>query len=141
MTRAMPARIGKLYWVATSGLLLAGLTVAPAGLVGAAALTAVQCLHYIARGYCIAELALQVRLAYLALLVAGFWPPLAALHVLLWLGVTATVAVDYCLLARLLSLAPWNLRQPLCWPLLRWTLFTPPRPGSIVARRASSAWC
>ncbi|MBX3346336.1 MAG: hypothetical protein KF806_13480, partial [Nitrospira sp.] len=40
-------------------------------------------------------------------------------------GTTARVLVGYCLLARTLSLAPWNRRQPLTWSMLRRTFFSP----------------
>jgi hypothetical protein len=77
-----------------------------------------------------------VRAACLALLVAGLWPPLALLHVLQCIGVWTNVVADYCPLARLLSLAPWHRREPLAWATLRWTLLSPPAPGSILERRA-----
>jgi hypothetical protein len=125
----------RLYWAATSSLLVAGLAGQTWAVVAAPMLTTVQCIHFCARGYTIDGLPLQVRLAYLAMLVAGFWPPLAFLHVVQCVGVTANVFFDYCLLARLLSLAPCHRRGRLTLAAAWWTLTVPPAPGSILARR------
>lgn len=125
----------RLYWAATSALLITGLAGESWAVVAAAMLTTVQCLHFCARGYTISGLPLQVRLAYLAMLVAGFWPPLAFLHVVQCVGVTANVFCDYCLLARFLSLAPWHRREPLTFAAAWWTFTVPPAAGSILDRR------
>ena len=125
----------RLYWAATSALLITGITGESWAVVAAAMLTTVQCIHFCARGYTIGGLPLQVRLAYLGMLVAGFWPPLAFLHVVQYVGVTANVFLDYCLLARLLSLAPWHRRAPLTLAAAWWTVTVPPKPGSILDRR------
>lgn len=68
---------------------------------------------------------LQVRVAYAMLLAAGLWAPLQWIHLIQLVGTTARVLVGYCLLARTLSLAPWNRRQPLTWSMLRRTFFSP----------------
>lgn len=39
-------------------------------------------------------------------------------------GTPVRVLVWYCLLARTLSLAPWNRRQPLTWAMLHRTFFS-----------------
>jgi hypothetical protein len=129
----------RLYWTATSALLITGLTGSRWALLAAPLLTTVQCLHLCARGYTIDGLPLQTRLAYLALLVAGLWPPLWFLHVVQCVGVTANVFLDYCLLARLLSLAPWHRREPLRLGTVWWTLTAPPAPRSVLARRRRAA--
>ena len=49
------------------------------------------------------------------MLIAGLWGPLKWIHWMQLVGTTARVLVGYCLLARTLSLAPWNRRQPLSW--------------------------
>lgn len=91
--------------------------------------------HFRLRGYTMDGLPMQVRLAYLGMLVAGLWPPLAFLHFIQRVGVTANVFLDYCLLARLLCLAPWHRREPLTLGAVWQTLTVPPVPGSILARR------
>ena len=69
----------------------------------------------------VAAFAMQVRLAYLALLIAGLCGPLKWLHWVQLVGTTARVLIGYCFLARTLSLAPWNRSQPLTWEVIRET--------------------
>jgi len=80
-------------------------------------------------------LAVQVRLVFLLLFVAGSsTPALAWLHALQLVGVNALLIADYCLLARLLTLLPWNRRVPLTPALVRAVLTLPPGPGSLAER-------
>jgi len=70
--------------------------------------------------------AVQVRLAYAVLMLVSI-PP--ALHWLYWLpalGTAALVTFGYCLLARTLSVLPWNSDQPLSFELLQRAFLTPP---------------
>lgn len=74
----------------------------------------------------------QVRLAYIALLCMSLWSPL---HFIAWLqlvGTTAAVFVDYCFLARVMSLMPWNKRERYSLRLFKRTFFTPPVSGSVM---------
>lgn len=90
------------------------------------------CLRYRARLGSISPMPVQVRLAYAGLLLAGLWPPLRALHVAQLAGTLVLLAFDYCILARTLSLAPWNRRLPLT-PRLVWRTFaSPPMLGRFV---------
>ena len=130
------ARTARAYWSVTSALLAGALAGVPQAMAAAIALTALQCVHFRLAGHGLRGLPLQVRLGYLAMLCAGLWPPLSFLHLVQAVGVTANVLCGYCLLARLLSLAPWNRREPLSLELLRWTLLVRPSPGSILERRA-----
>ena len=111
------------YWLFTVSLLGAGLFGWFWGLVFAIALCLVQIGHvfWITRN--IAAFAMQVRLVYLTMLIAGLCGPLKWLHWLQLLGTTARVVFGYCFLARSLSLAPWNRRQPLSWEVIRETYF------------------
>ena len=65
--------------------------------------------------------AMQVRLVYLTMLIAGLCGPLKWLHWVQLVGTTARVLIGYCFLARTLSLAPWNRSQPLTWQVVRET--------------------
>ncbi len=132
---APPVRRAAAWWLAIGVALVAGVLGAPGALVAAIGVTAVHCVHLRAQGHTLRGLPLQVRAVFLALLVAGTWPAFAFVHVLQCGGILGSVVFDYCLLARLLALAPWNRREPFSWPLVRWTLLTPPGPGSILARR------
>jgi hypothetical protein len=62
----------------------------------------------------------------------GLWP----LHAIQFVGVNALLVADYCLLARLLAVLPWNRPGPWSADVLRRALLTPPAPGSILARLA-----
>lgn len=80
-------------------------------------------------------LPVQVRLAFLLLFVAGSsTPALSWLHALQFVGVNALLIADYCLLARLLTLLPWNRSAPLTPALVRAVLVLPPGPGSVAER-------
>ena len=121
------------YWLATAVLLaaylVAGLRVA---IFAAMALTAVQLVHFAAREGELTAFPVQVRAAYLGLLAAGLYPPLVFIHWIQLIGTWAMVLVGYCLLARALSLLPWNRRQPLSAALVRRTFLSRPVRGSIV---------
>jgi hypothetical protein len=100
------------YWLVTGGLLGAGLLGWPAGIFLAMLLCAIQIVHVIWLTRDLTALPVQVRVAYLAMLIAGLWGPLQWIHWMQFAGITARVLVGYCLLGRILSLAPWNRWQP-----------------------------
>jgi hypothetical protein len=102
-----------------------------AGLPVAIALTAVQVLHFAAFRRNLRGLAVQVRIGYLGLLMLGSVGPLWPIHLVQFVGVNALLVADYCLLARVLVLMPWNRGEPLTGQLVRKALFIPPAPGAI----------
>ena len=112
------------YWFLTMGLFGAGLFGWPAGIFLAMALCAVQVAHVLWLTQDLTALPVQVRVAYLAILIVGLWGPLQWIHWLLLAGNAVRVLIGYCLLARILSLAPWNLRQPLSLALIRRTFLS-----------------
>lgn len=75
----------------------------------------------------------QVRIAYLCLLFAGLWQPLAIVHWMQLVGTTAMVLFGYCFLARCLSLLPWNRNSALTLRLVANTFFMFPVQGSILS--------
>ncbi len=121
------------YWLATVPLLAARFAGWEPALPLALTLTAVQLLHFRIRTGNARSFPVQVRTAYLALLIAGGWPPFAFLHAIQLVGTTAMVTVGYCPLARCVSLLPWNRRQPLTLALVQRTFLSPPVRGSILA--------
>ena len=116
--------LGWWYWFVTVGLLGAGLFGRPAGIYVAILLSAVQIGHVIWLTGDVTSFPVQVRVAYLAMLVLGLWGPLQWIHWLQLTGTTARVLVGYCLLARTLSLAPWNRLQPVSFALIRRTFLS-----------------
>jgi hypothetical protein len=74
----------------------------------------------------------QVRLAYLGLLVSGMFPRMEWIYWVPLVGTSAMVIVGYCPLLRLLSIAPWNRTKPLGLSLL-WQVFVrEPRTGGLL---------
>lgn len=120
------------YWLATVLLLGLGLLGGYfAAFYAAIALTAIQAVHFALRDRSLVSFPVQVRVAYLGLLLLALWSPLRFIYIIQLLGTTAMVTVNYCLLARCLSLLPWNRSHSLSWALVRRTFFSPPMPGRI----------
>lgn len=116
--------LGWWYWVLTAGLLGLGLLGQPAAMWLAMALCAIQVGHVVRLTKNFAAFPVQIRGAYLGLLLAGLWGPLHWIHWMQLAGTTGRILAGYCLLARVLSLAPWNRRQPLTHGLVRRTFFS-----------------
>ena len=115
------------YWFATVIPLAAWLaTDAPAAFSLAAGVTAVQALHFRLRTGTMTAFPVQVRIAYLTFLLAGtLWEPLRILNWMQLAGTTAFLTADYCPLARMLALMPWNRERAFTASLLKETVFTP----------------
>lgn len=120
------------YWLATVVLLSVGLAGYSEALTGAIALTALQVLHFAHRTGDALSFPVQVRASYLSLLLLGVWPPLTFLHWIQFVGTWAMVITNYCLLARCLSLLPWNRAATLSRRHIVSTFFSPPVKGSIL---------
>jgi hypothetical protein len=80
----------------------------------------------------LAAFPVQVRLGYLLLLALGTVPYLGFIHWIQLAGTTAVVTVNYCPLARFLSLMPWNRKRPLTAALVWHTVVLPPVAGSVL---------
>jgi hypothetical protein len=130
--------LGWLYWFLTVGLLAAGLTGWQPGIYLAMALCVFQIGHVMSLTHDVTAFPVQIRMAYLALLLAGLWEPLNWIHWMQLVGTSARVLVDYCFLARTLSLAPWNRVQPFTLALFQRTYFSlqtsAPPCGAVFAR-------
>jgi hypothetical protein len=120
------------YWAATDLLLLLGLSGRPEAFYLAIALTFVQILHFRLRDGGFSAFPVQVRLVYAAILLGLLWPPLNWLYWWPAIGTFALVAFGYCLLARFMSLMPWNRREPLTGSLVRRTFLSAPVRGNIL---------
>jgi hypothetical protein len=120
------------YWAATTLLLSAGVAGIESARLLAVALTAVQVVHLAVRERSLRALPVQVRVSYLAILACGLWGPFGWIYWPALAGTSANVIFGYCVLARCLSLFPWNRRAPLSFARLRRTFLTPPVEGSIL---------
>jgi hypothetical protein len=119
------------YWVGTAVLLAAALAGIPGALPAVLVLCGIQVLHFRVSEGSFRAFPVQVRLGYLALLLAGLWEPLRFLHWIQLAGTTAFVVTGYCLLARVLSLLPWNRSEPLSPAMVRETFLAPPVRGNV----------
>jgi hypothetical protein len=124
--------IGWWYWAATVPLLATGLYGYQGGFLAAMLLTAVQIIHFYTREKSMLAFPLQVRIAYLGLLLLAQWSPFYWLYWLQLIGTSAMVLADYCLLARCLSLMPWNREEALSLRLVLRTFLSPPVSGNIL---------
>lgn len=120
------------YWAVTDVLLIVAVLGWQPGFAAVIGLNIVQLGHFLAREKTPIAFPVQVRAAYLGLLLAGQWDPLYFIYFIQIAGTTAMVLVDYCPLARILSLMPWNRREPFTLQLLRRTVFSPPVRGNIL---------
>ena len=129
--------LGWWYWFITVGLLAAGLAGWQRGMYLAIVLCIIQIGHVMRLTHDMTAFPVQVRATYVAMLAAGLWGPLAWLHWMQLVGTSARVLVGYCFLARTLSLAPWNRREPLTLVLVRKTYLsrqeTVPPCGAVFA--------
>lgn len=116
--------IGWWYWLAMVGLLASGLSGWALGFTLAILLGVVQVIHFAWREQNPSAFSVQVRVAYLGLLVLGQWEPLHWVYWVPLIGTSVRVLVGYCLLARTVSLMPWNRSQPLSSRLLWRTYFS-----------------
>ena len=120
------------YWLVTATLLTIGMFTDTTGFYLAIGLTIVHTIHYFFRERSVSAFPVQVRIAYLILLLISlpeylqfvFWIPLV--------GTWAQVIFGYCAMARFLSLFYWNRREPFTVRFLMKTIFARPVRGSVL---------
>jgi hypothetical protein len=113
-------------WAVTTVLLVVGLSGYSLAFIGAMAVTAGQGVVLLVRDASPAAFSVQLRAAYLILLVVAYPAPMRWLYWLPTVGTFALVVFGYCLLARVLSLLPWNSREAYTLDRLRRTFFSAP---------------
>ena len=113
-------------WTLTAILLTIGLLGQPAAFVAAMVVTVVQCMVMVGREKSVLAFAVQLRIAYLLLLMICFVPEMRWLYWLPTVGTFALVIFGYCLMARVLSLLPWNRQEALSAALIRRTFLSRP---------------
>lgn len=118
-------------WLATVLSLGLGLAGFASGFVGACALSVAQAAWFLVKHRSLKPYPVQIRVAYAACLIAYLVP---GFNWMFWIPVIGTMALllfGYCLMARLLSLMPWNRQEAMNLALLRHTFLTPPIPGNV----------
>ena len=113
-------------WTITTVLLVLGLCGYSLAFVGAMVVTAGQGIVLLVRDRSLAAFSVQLRAAYLLLLLISYPPPMRWLYWLPTVGTFALVVFGYCLLARFLSLLPWNSHEAYTLGRLRRTFLSAP---------------
>lgn len=126
----MPKVASWWVWLVTASLLAIGLAWQAGCFLAAIALSAGQAIWFWWKLRSPAPYAVQIRIAFTALLVLCFAPFLRWLYWLPCLGTFALVCFGYCLMGRMLSLMPWNRTEAISISLICRTLFTPPTLGN-----------
>ena len=126
-------------WFITACLLVLGFIVSPDYFIAAIVLSVAQMLLFIAREGSLRSFPVQLRIAYALLLLVSFIPPLRPLYWVPTIGTFALVFFGYCLLARVLSLLPWNRTEPVNPKMLFRTFFTPPSLDAAVQGKSASS--
>ena len=116
------------WWLVTACLLLIGLMGIPEAFLAALLLSIAQSVLFFARECAFGAFPVQLRLAYALLLIICFFLPIRWLFWLPTIGTFALVIFGYCLMARMLSLLPWNRTEPITADLVRRTFLSRPRP-------------
>jgi hypothetical protein len=117
-------------WLATVALLALGLAGYALGFIAAIAVSVAQAVWFLAKHGSMKPYPVQIRVAYAACLLAYLIPGFNWLFWAPTLGTVALLLFGYCLMARLLSLMPWNRQEAMSAVLLRRTFLTPPIPGN-----------
>jgi len=123
-------------WTITAAQLMAGLLGYSLAFIGAIVVTAGQGFVLLVRDRCLAAFSVQLRVAYLLLLLICYPAPMRWLYWLPTVGTFALILFGYCLLARLLSLLPWNSHESFTLARLRRTFFSAPDLDRIASNRA-----
>jgi hypothetical protein len=122
------------YWLAAALALSAAIVGWPRGLPLAFAMVGGQAALFLLREGRPSAFSVQVPMALIALLAIGLWGPLGFIHWMQLAGTWVRLVFDYCPLARIMSLMPWNLREPLSLRLVKRTFLARPVTGSILGK-------
>lgn len=120
------------YWLVTACLLSAGVAGFRAGFLLAIGLTMIQLTYFAIRENSIRAFPVQVRFWYLLLLLVALPEPLQAVYWLPTVGTWIQVLFGYCMMARCVSLLPWNRTERLSGSLLMKTFISRPVRGNIM---------
>jgi hypothetical protein len=122
----MPAEPTWWVWLVTVVLLALGLAGFVIGFIAAIALSLSQAVFFWRMRGSLRAMSVQIRLGYTALLLLCLLPFMRWLYWLPTAGTVALLVLGYCIMARTLSLLPWNRSEHLTLELLRRTFLTAP---------------
>lgn len=120
------------YWFVTACLLTVGVAGYKIGFVLTIGLSLVQLIHFTIREKSMTAFTVQVRFWFLILVLVALPEPMQIIYWLPAVGTWARSIFGYCLLARTLSLLPWNRQVPFSSGLLIRTFFSRSVRGSIL---------
>ena len=100
-------------WLSLACFLLAGLLIKPVYFLFAILISTIQALFFLVRERSVLSFPSQLRIAYWLLMIVLYIPPLRPLYWIPAIGTLILCFSGYCLLARCLSLLPWNRSSPL----------------------------
>lgn len=127
------------HWTLTIPLLAAHLAGYPWALAIAIGICTLVGGYYAVRLRALRPFPVQIRIAYVGLLLCGTLPGMSWIYWVPLIGTTVLVTVGYCLLSRILSLAPWSRTEPLSGSLL-WQVFVgEPCEGGLVQWSSTSS--
>jgi len=113
-------------WGVTAVLLTIGLLGFPVAFAAAGGLTSIQAIVMLIREKSLLALPVQIRVAYGIYLGISFLLQMRWLYWLPTVGTYALVVFGYCIMARMLSLLPWNRTEVLSLELLLRTFTSRP---------------
>jgi len=119
-------------WFITDICLATGLMYSPVMLYVGMAVVALHSIHFYKFSHHAFSFPMQVRLIYLGFLILGQLPYCRWINWIQLAGTTALITVDYCPLARTLSLMSWNRTRALTWKFFQTAIFSRPVSGSII---------
>lgn len=120
------------YWLVIACLLSVGVSGYKIGFILAIGVSLFHLAHFLISEQRVTAFTVQVRFWYLMILLVSYPEPMQIIYWLPALGTWARVIFGYCLLARILSLMPWNRHEPFSARLVMKTFFSRPVCGSIM---------
>ena len=127
--------LGWRYWFVAAVLLTAGVLGNPLAFPVVISVAVVQILHFAVREQNITAFSVQVRSAFLLVLLVAFAEPLRVLYWIPTIGLWTMLLFGYCTMARIISLLPWNRDEPFSLALVKNTFLSPPVQGSLIQHR------
>jgi hypothetical protein len=119
-------------WLATVIFLTAGVFGWTPGFYIAILLAVFQLIYFAITEKSFSAFPVQIRIAFLLVILILLWEPLRFLYWIPVAGIWVLVLTGYCLMARILSLMPWNRKEPLSASLIKRTFLAPPVRGNIL---------
>lgn len=119
-------------WLATVIFLTAGVFGWTPGFYIAILLAVFQLIYFSITEERFSAFPVQIRIAFLLVVLIPLWEPLRFLYWIPVAGIWVLVLTGYCLMARILSLVPWNRKEPLSASLIKRTFLAPPVKGNIL---------